>query len=453
MFDADTIHRTVLLSAHDKSHATLEDAAAAHAATGLTIAADTATCVTLGGQAALLTAVATAARAFGQVVVQIPIKTPDVSGGPALGQRLADAIEAEGAVPATSESAINPDWPVLLIGGTDADHAGVEKPVLRATWAGWTATVSPANNTTVVTDDDCVLAALAAGALGVHEAFESVRGLPGSDAGYRIATINLWAPGESVDHNGPPLRHAPAAWWLLGLGHLGQAYAWAISWLPYRNPCEVAVMVQDVDITTPSTHSTGILTPEGSRGERKTNVLKDVLRSAGFNVSVLDRRFHGDLRIQPDECHVALIGVDNLPTRRLLSTAEWKLAIDVGLGATPADYAALTIRRFPGYITSENVPAWKTDPEPVTVPDAPAFAELEARDACGATTLAGKAVGACFVGVIAASHALAEGLRGLHGGVALDVLTYDTGTQVTRTSHSDQPHAVVSCPLARPVEG
>ncbi|MEY2474053.1 MAG: hypothetical protein QOK28_3382 [Actinomycetota bacterium] len=451
MFDADTIHRTVLLSAHDHAHATLEGAAAAHAATGITIVCDSATCTTLGGQAALLTAVATAARAFGQVDVVVPANPPDVIGGPTRGQPLADAIHAEGAVMTTPGFVMNPSWPVLLIGGTDTgDVSSVKAPVLRATWNGWNATVAPAATAATDTDEHCVLAALAAGALGVHEAFESVRAKPGSDAGYRTATINLWAPGQGADDEAPALRHAPAAWWLLGLGHLGQAYAWAISWLPYDAPSDVTVMLQDVDTTTPSTHSTGILTPEGSVDEYKTDVLKRAMRGAGFTANVIERRFHGDLRVQPDEVHVALIGVDNLPTRRLISTAGWRLAIDVGLGATPAEYAALTIRRFPGYATSDAVTAWNTEVQPVTVPSSPAFSDLQSRDACGATTLAGKAVGACFVGVIAAAHALAEAVRGSHRGDAHDVVTFDVGTLMARSSGPVDAFGIVSCRLGRP---
>ncbi|PWR12134.1 hypothetical protein DKT69_24865 [Micromonospora sicca] len=82
-----------------------------------------------------------------------------------------------------------------------------------------------------------MLAAIAAAALGVHEAFGALRNRPGSDAGWRTITVNLWQPGTSAD--GPELTHAPAAWWIVGLGHLGQAYTWVMSWLTYADPAQV----------------------------------------------------------------------------------------------------------------------------------------------------------------------------------------------------------------------
>jgi hypothetical protein len=62
---------------------------------------------------------------------------------------------------------------------------------------------------------------------------------------------------------------------------------------------------------------------------------------------------------------------------------------------------------------------WKQTREGEKVEDRPAYAKLIAEgvlDRCGMTLLAGKAVGAPFVGSIAATLALSEVLRLLHGG-------------------------------------
>ena len=83
---------------------------------------------------------------------------------------------------------------------------------LRASWRGWTARVAPARPPVETAGTACVLAPIAAAALGVSEAFGAVRSAPGSDAGYRDICLNLWNPGADHQANGPDLSHAPAAW-------------------------------------------------------------------------------------------------------------------------------------------------------------------------------------------------------------------------------------------------
>jgi hypothetical protein len=71
------------------------------------------------------------------------------------------------------------------------------------------------------------------------------------------------------------------------------------------------------------------------------------------------------------------------------------------------------------------------------VPDTPAFNDLRDRvDACGLTELAGKAVGASFVGAAAATLAVAEAVRELHGGHGRDVVAVSVESLEPRASVS-----------------
>jgi hypothetical protein len=101
------------------------------------------------------------------------------------------------------------------------------------------------------------------------------------------------------------------------------------------------------------------------------------------------------------------------PYRRLTSGTAWTLAIDTGLGDQPANFDSILIHRFPGSRRSDEILAWQPrEPNAVTIPQTAAFADLqEHHDPCGVTELAGKAVGAAFVGVTAACLAIAEALR------------------------------------------
>ncbi|HUZ56020.1 MAG TPA: hypothetical protein VMU94_26280 [Streptosporangiaceae bacterium] len=456
--NADDIDRTALLALHDGTQPTLEAALSAHAATGIAICADSATCRDTQGQAALLTAAATAARAFGNVVVFAAAADAVLAAGPSAGRTLASALLQEGTPPADPPGAgdIAAAWPVLLIGSSTpvppqpAGPGQGTRPVLRAAWTGWLATVqADASPATRTTGPPCILAAIAAAAIGVSEAFGSIRAVPGNDAGYRDVQLNLWHPGADAAGSGPALAHAPASWWLVGLGHLGQAYAWVISWLTYLTPPAIELVLQDTDRTSPANHSTGVLTPARSDGVRKTRLIAGALDHAGIDTQIIERRLGSDLRMLDGECHVALIGVDNIPARLLISDVGWRLAIDVGLGTGPRDFASMLLRRFPGAQPSNQVTAWIEIPaEPVTIPSTPAFSDLKERhDHCGVVQLAGKAVGASFVGITAACLAVAEATRELHGGSGLDITTLNLLTMDSDSAPAAEPADVISTRL------
>ncbi|MGV9385031.1 hypothetical protein ACWDRB_55145 [Nonomuraea sp. NPDC003707] len=456
----DDINRTVLLAAHDGSQPTLQAAITAHAATGIIISADNATCSDANGQAALLTAVATATRAFGTAAAILDAPETLIARGPFTGRTLAEAITDQGAHLVANEdreriSTDSADWPAVLI-GADAfvppDHArrhGKPRPIFRASWSGWAAHVHTGQPPPQQPNGQpCVFAAITAAALAISEGFAYMRARPGSDAGFRDITLNLWNLSHDGSDNGPALVHAPNSWWLVGLGHLGQAYSWAISWLPYLDPAEVHIILQDVDRTVPGNHSTGVLTPRDSLGTPKTRLVAAALDHAGFTTQIIERRLGPDLRRAADESHVALIGVDNLRTRRMISNVGWRTAIDIGLGSGSESFSSLLMRRFPGNQASDEVEAWATDPRPTAVPATQAFADLRNHhDACGMVELAGIAVGASFVGIVAACIGLAEATRELHGGTGCDILAVDLVTMDLQSAAANVVADIISIPL------
>jgi hypothetical protein len=85
-----------------------------------------------------------------------------------------------------------------------------------------------------------------AGALGVGLAFLSVTGIS-SAAADKSTGISLWRPDLNWDAQeaiGPIVESLPKKYWLLGLGHLGQAYLWNIGMLPYANHAEIEILLQ-----------------------------------------------------------------------------------------------------------------------------------------------------------------------------------------------------------------
>lgn len=117
---------------------------------------------------------------------------------------------------------------------------------------------------------------------------------------------------------------------------------------------------QDGEVETRALQGAFVLTPVKPDPVRKTLLAAAVLERAGYDVVILDRRLDHTSRVLVDDHHVALLGVDSLDPRRLISGVGWKLAIDaglgVGLGVGPADFNAVLLRRIPAQILSDQVP-------------------------------------------------------------------------------------------------
>lgn len=423
ILDADEISRVVLLHLTDGTATSLEDAERLLDARHLTLHPAPGLLTTAAGQAAILTAALTAVRTFGAVHVTLP-EDARVRDGVYRGRLLSDTLRQEGAH--VNDGPADLSSTVIVLGSAGEVQPESGGLVLHAGWDGWVATVSPIPRPAVVEGN--VLAAIAAAALAVGEAFAHARALPGGDAGYQTLQLNLLGPDVT---SGPDLRYAPASWWLVGLGHLGQAYGWVISHLPYDDSGSVEVTLQDTDRSSPANHSTSVLTPYGSRGVPKARLVAGGLEDAGLRTRIIERPLDENLHLRDEETHtVALIGVDNLPTRRALSAIGWPLAIDVGLGAHTQDHTAISMHRFPGSKSSHDIPAWQDHSQPErAIPVTPGFEDLNIRfDRCGVVTLAGKAIGVPFVGAIAACLAVTEALKQLHGLPGTEVAGLDIAT-------------------------
>jgi len=411
-YDADSFNRTALLLAHELGDSA--EGAGCQRRSRVLIVAGFDVCTTRNGQAALVTAVKTAVRAFGTVDVALAVSAAEILGGPEKGLSLAVAVTGEGACLVDVSTAVSEDSVIVL--GKCPDVLEPRTSWLAAYWTGWTAVVAPTRNLTCeqVSVDGNVLSAIVAGALVVAEKFFTL--LPSSDAsvGRRLVEVDLWAPGGNSETSPPDLAYCPAQWWLLGLGHLGQGFAHAISWLDLAEPSEAQVVLQDTQVTVRANHSTGLLTPVGSEGERKTRIAAAALDKCGYQTVIVERRMTRFTPTQAEDMHVALVGVDNLATRREIDYYNWRTTIDVGIGSGARDFAGLTILRFPGR-PSAQIPAWQDEPD--LLRQRPQL-HAPGLDACGLTELNGVAVGASFVGAIAGALAVAEACRPLHGGVA-----------------------------------
>jgi hypothetical protein len=197
---------------------------------------------------------------------------------------------------------------------------------------------------------------------------------------------------------------------------LGQAYLWGLSLLPYADPASLSLVLQDIDVVTPSTLSTSILTDRTMIGQKKTRAMASWAEHRGFKTAICERLFDASVRRQIGEPAIGVCGLDNALGRLALDKAGFDFLVEAGLGRGHRDFRTMRIHTLPNGRVTSNL--WNADGMNEAVEEGPAYQAMLKNgelDKCGVTLLAGKAVGAPFVGAIAASLALSEILRLLHG--------------------------------------
>ena len=382
-------------------------------------------------QATLLTAVALARRVFlGGVTVTGRLDALMTTPMP-FGVTLAEAVEALGGRMRSEGS----NAPSIVIGPRQAHQEGFS---VRALAQGWRGGIVPAHAEIQPLGGPAnPLAGMLAAGLAVSEAFKHVNGIIA--AGRAPVGLSLWRLGAEADWlmpdpSEPALSYLPSKLWLIGLGHLGQAYLWGLGLLPYASPGDVALVLQDIDDITASTESTSILSDAKMIGTKKTRAMTAWAERRGFQASIQERQFAADFRRQADEPAIALCGLDNAVGRQALDQVGFDMIVEAGLGRGYQDFRTMRLHTLPGARPTAEM--WKKVAGAETVEDRPAYAKLMADgvlDRCGMTLLAGKAIGAPFVGAVAATLALSEILRLLHGGpvhrlIDLDLLGVDHRT-------------------------
>lgn len=314
--------------------------------------------------------------------------------------------------------------PMLIVGESNGINESVFS--LDIVTSGWIGGVTPTGSENpLLASHDFSLAGIAAASIAVSEAFIYVRNEHPA-AGFRSIGISLWEPGNlewtGVDAQGPVVEFLPDSLWLVGLGHLGQAYAWAIGMLPYQTPNKVQLYLQDFDIVETSNISTCVFVGADDVGKRKTRVVAEQLDSLGFNTSIHERFMESGNRVQRGEPKTALIGVDNVVARKDAEQYGFDKVIEAGLGGGYRDFRKMRLHMFPGPNAATDIWRNKFDHQENSL--APAYRDLldVTEDECGVTQLASRSVGTPYVGVFAASLVLAELIRSLHGGNQYSVI-------------------------------
>lgn len=391
-------------------------------------------------QAALLTAVNAGSRAFlGGVNVQLDDNVVLTKGWGA-GESLTTAIVHFGGRIVDHLDNVHP---TLIVGRPGTVVSG--EITLYVTSTGWVGGIVE-NENNRLRGCSISLAGVLAGALGVSECFQYCLGSP--FAGRRDVGASLWRPDlnwRDAEAIGPELNRLPTRLWLLGLGHLGQANAWSLGFLPYKSPSDAHFYMMDDDVLVEGNLSTGLLANSSGINQQKTRVVARQLEKIGFKTSIVERRYDKNTIPTALEPEIALAGFDKPEPRRLLGNG-FKHVVDVGLGSGPVDYLDILIHTFPS-ILDPMTQFREQPPSNLHASSAPYMDEAKrlielgqnSGDAtCGMIAVAGITVGAAFVGAIAGAFAIADMLRLMNGGQNFSVLSLDLRSPQFLQAHSNQ---------------
>lgn len=353
-------------------------------------------------QAAVATAMRTAARCYPGAV--------DLVASPEVREALQRTRNVKLPTPTTTDRAA-PRY-TIAFGSTRADaHA------MQVSFNGWTAQVAPVEDGRLGEREGNPLAGVLAGALAVSESFLNFAGVA-PDAAHRRVALSLWQPHVLVPDAGPQIEYLPARAWLAGLGHLGQAYSWAYAWLPWGSCNErPELWLVDDETLVDANLETGMLSERNRLGDYKTRIVSRWLEARAIRTRIIERRLGAGVQFQADEPQLLLGGVDRNRARHILASACGRL-VDAGLGATASNFDTIALRDWPNPRSADELWPVGIDIAPATerlVDGNPAYAALSS-DRCGRVRLAERAVGVPFVGAAAAAFAWAQPLRELHGG-------------------------------------
>ena len=336
--------------------------------------------------------------------------------------------------------------PVIESMGSEADtitHTFILGDVpqahgLRITFDGWIATVGPSSLVSRLPEREyCPMVGIAAGALAVSEIFMEFSEV-NVEGGSRIAALSLWRP--DLDPSDPaalgiPLEILPSRAWILGLGHLGQGYLWALTTLPYDARGNVEFFLNDFDRAVAANVETGILFRRLDIGQFKTRVCARRLERRGFKTRLVERRFAANFRCDPSEPQISFCGFDNNLARRALGAAGFSRVVESGLGGTLGNFDTINIHTLPAVRSVNELWPDEINSEAESIANTNSVYQ-GLGDECGRVVLAGKAIAVPFVGAMAGTLVVAEALRVLHGGPSFAQLKLRLGSPGVATAVS-----------------
>jgi len=338
--------------------------------------------------------------------------------------------------------------------------AGVESlRSIRATFDGWLVGVGPARQMPRLQERPlCPLAPIAAAALAVCEIFADFAQL-NVEAARRTVSFSLWRPDRDASDGagvGQPIVDLPASVGVFGLGHLGQAYLWALAALRYEDREKVQFTLYDDDPVEPPNLETGVLLQSTDVGGLKTRAIAHWLEARDFTTRVIERRITESYRLSGAEPLLGLCGFDDNQSRQWLTGVGLARIFDSGLGGEAYNFDTIAFHAWPNprptdklwKVESASELAERVERRRAAVNSNAGYAALGVSEECGHIELAGKSVAVPFVGALSACMVVAELLKSLNGGPVFSDITLRLVS-----SDAGSADAVLQSEVATPIRG
>ncbi|MBB4398488.1 hypothetical protein [Bradyrhizobium sp. ERR14] len=387
-------------------------------------------------QLAVLTAAATASRCFpGAVRAAI---SPALAAAPLLvwpwlglsfGQAIIDVLG-----PQSIGASLSSTPRALVFGDAPFGHGA-----LRVTFDGWIGLAGPARTVGRLPERQYFpTAGILAASIAVSELFLSFADI-NLEATRRPVGLSLWRPDLDItdpEALGTLVQYLPQSLWVLGLGHLGNAYLWSLATLPYADPKAAQFALFDFDKVVKDNVETGVLFASAFISQFKAHACGQWLNERGFDQSrLVERRFDTTFNLQDGEPRLALCGFDTNLARRDMKGAGFLRVIDSGLGGTVNNFDTISFHTLPNPRPVDEL--WpdlrrededKIEAEQERIASSNAGYQKLAGDICGRRGLAGKSVAVPFVGTTAASLIVAEAVKLFHDGPAYHDMRLSLGS-------------------------
>lgn len=382
----------------------------------LKLVIDAASCQSVAFQAALLTAFNTGNRAFlGGVSVEMPADVELLLPLPGF-RSLNEALRLTGFTPRE----ISLPSQTIYFGHTPAELSANSCRIDCDGWRGVVSDFDCPASFEYGNSDNIALGGVFAGGLAVHRCFLKATDIPARSLESPLG-LSLWSPGSDWQKpvsSSPLLSNLPNRFWVLGLGHLGQAFIWNLALLPFPKRQEVEFLLQDFDAIEAPNVGSGLLCTTDAVGRKKARHCAGWLENLGFTTAITERKYTEHDRRNEDEPGIALCGFDQARPRSCLGKTGFGMVVECGLGDGPTDFDSIHIHTFPNSQSSPEA-LWgnvQDSPRKISNEDAALFGE--GQHECGqlAIDTAGKAVSTSFVGAMAGAMVIGELLRAFNSG-------------------------------------
>jgi hypothetical protein len=121
---------------------------------------------------------------------------------------------------------------------------------------------------------------------------------------------------------------------LMGLGQLGQSYLALLYFIREYYERAPKLLLLDKDDFSIENRPTQILFRESATGESKAECLAQELRAFGFHAEGVKTEIGWDSRRRAGDAQVALLGFDNMPSRRMAFSMGYDRLLVGGIGAS-----------------------------------------------------------------------------------------------------------------------